>query len=252
MDIMKQALEAPGPRIDPSPYFVRPPPPVHGAPDELPLIFLYIMNLFVKIVIAQFISEAAIKPEAADPIGTVAVNVIARQQHCWRGVSLMDMMIAKYRIVCPVLFGSRGGEKTQQGRKRLGWKADVNGTWVDDQTHNDRMAGLGAGYAAISLRDFSRSTSMTNPFPPTKYWAAMAAIVNTPPAEVSNTQCTVLKAMIDGYEMRFMTFYGSAAVAALKVAVVDFPTRAPEQSSAVTALSFLRSKIQDQFGLRLG
>lgn len=249
MNILKMARELPSPQCDPSTLFVQPPPPVPGEPDQLPLLFIYIMNIFTKVVINQFISEAGIKPAAADPIGTVAVNIIAR--NTWRGVSLIDMLIAKFRITCPVLFGFRGNEKTEQGRERLGWWKN-NGDWVSDNQHTDRMTGLAAGYAAVSLRDFSKVTSMKNPYPPPKYWSAMAAIVSTPPAEVSNTQYVVLKGMIDGYEKRFLTFYGSAAQAALKVAVVDFPTRAPEQNTSVTSLSFLRGKIQDELGLNLG
>lgn len=250
LEVMRQALQYQGPLCDPSPYFVHVPPPVEGAPDQLPLVFLYIMNLFCKTIISQFISEAGTKPEAADPIGTVAVNIIARAAHCWRGIPLIDMLISKFRKACPVLFGFRGNEKTEQGRERLGWWKQ-HGDWVSENIHNDRMTGLGAGYASISLRDFSKVTSMKNPYPPSKYWTSMASILSTPPGEVSNTQYLVLKAMIDGYEMRFLTFYGSAARAALKIAVVDFPRRAAEQNASVTALSFLGKKVQEDFGLRL-
>lgn len=251
MEIMKKSLEYQTPTWDPSPFFVQVPAPVEGQPDQLPLVFLYLMNIFAKTITMQFTSEAGIKPEAADSIGTVAVNIIARPANSWRGVSFIDMLIAKFRITCPVLFGFRGNEKTEQGRARLGWwKQD--GQWVSESVHNDRMTGLGAGFAAISLRDFSRVTSMKNPYPPYHYWRALACILNTPTNEVSNTQYVVLKAMIEGFEMRFLTFYGSAAKAALKVAVVDFPARAPEQNASVTSLGFLGKKIQDEFGLRLG
>lgn len=248
MAIMKSAQEYGGPQYDPTPLYVRPPPPVAGQPNTLPILFIYIMNIFTKTILTQFITEAGIKPAAADPIGTVTVNILARNG--WRGASLIDILIAKFRITCPVLFGFRGNESTEQGRKRLGWwKTD--GEYVTEDIHNDRMTGLGAGFAAISLRDFSKAASMRNPFPPTKYWQAMAMIVSTPKEEVCNTQFLVLKAMIDGYEMKFLGFYGNAARAALRVAVVEFPKRAGERNSAVNALAFLEGKILDELGLRL-
>lgn len=142
--------------------------------------------------------------------------------------------MAKFRVVCPVLFGLRGSDKTERGRLAIGWKKDGPG-YVTEQTHNDRMTGLGAGFASISLRDFSK-TAKANPYPPVNYWKALAGIVNSPPNETSNTQYVVLRAMIEGHEQRFLNFYGNAAIAALRLALIDFPKRAPANASAAQSL----------------
>lgn len=218
--------------------------------DILPALFIYLLNIFSKALISQFVDEAGAAPKTADPIGVVAVSVFAQAELCWRGAPLIDILICKMRVACPVLFGIRGSEKTEEGRARLGWKRGDGGEWVSDQVHNTRMTGLGAGYAAISLRDFSKSSNK-NPFPPTMYWRSMASIVNTPPEEASSTQYIVLKAMIENYEQRFMSFYGSAARAALQVALIDFPGRAQENTVAVTSLKVLGDKLRRDTGLRL-
>jgi nucleoporin GLE1 len=239
--------------MDPSNFVLEPRNPVDGATHDdatLPSIFLYLINIFAKAAIAQFINEAGARPETADPVGVCVAATLSEPDFLWRGTSLIDIMLAKFRIVCPVLFGYRGSEKTEQGRQRLGWWKD-SGRWVPEQQHMDRMTGLGAGFASISLRNFAMSKK-TNPFPPRVYWTAMARIVNTPSAEISDTQCVVLKAMVESYEQKFIEFYGTAAIAALRTALLDFPARAPQKSAAVNSLEVLAQMLKRDTGLVLG
>jgi nucleoporin GLE1 len=253
--VLRAALTTiPSPEVDPGMVMLSTPKTAEnpGTPnngDMLPSLYIYLLNIFAKSCIRQFIDEAGVKPHTADPIGVAAVSVFAQAEFCWRGHSLIDIMIAKMRVVCPVLFGIRGNEKTEEGRARLGWWRE-DGNWVSEQVHNIRMTGLGAGYAAISLRDFSKS-KMKNPYPPTHYWQSMAAIVSTPSDEVSSTQYTVLKAMIDNYTQRFMDHYGHAAMAALQVSLVDFPSRAVEKNVAANTLMVLGDKLSRDVGLKL-
>ncbi|EAQ86455.1 hypothetical protein CHGG_07708 [Chaetomium globosum CBS 148.51] len=239
--------------MDPSRFVLEPRNPAEGAAHNdatLPSIFLYLINIFAKAAIAQFINEAGARPETADPVGVCVAATLSEPDFLWRGSSLIDIMLAKFRIVCPVLFGYRGSEKTEQGRQRLGWWKD-GGQWVPEQQHMDRMTGLGAGFASISLRNFAMSKK-TNPFPPRVYWTAMARIVNTPHAEISDTQCVVLKAMVENYEQKFIEFYGTAAIAALRTALVDFPSRVPQKSAAVNSLEVLAQMLKRNTGLVLG
>lgn len=226
--------------------------PVEGAVhngDKLPAAFIYLLNHLAKAIIHQFTSEVGANPKSAEPIGIVAAHIFSNKDFHWRGKSMIDILVAKFRIVCPVLFGARGDDKTTAGRAAVGWKKE-DGHWISDQAHADRMTGLGAGFAAISLRDFSKA-SKPNPYPPTNYWKAMAFIVNSPPQLISNTQFTVLKAMIDGHEGRFIQFYGNAAIAALRAALVEFPKKAPANSHTAQGLQVLGQMLQKDRGLVL-
>jgi len=160
LGILKESLTSvPSVSIDPSMFMVSKPEPKEGAThngDQLPALLIFLLNQLSKSVIAQFIDEAGVSTAAADPVGILVASVFSQKDLLWRGKPLIDILMAKMRVVCPVLFGLRGSEKTEEGRARLGWKR-INGNWIDDQTHNTRMTGLGAGYAAISLRDFSNS-----------------------------------------------------------------------------------------------
>jgi len=217
--------------------------------EQLPSLFLYLLNIFSKTIINQFINECGAQPKAADPLGVIAAQVFSNENYLWRGKTLIDILMAKFRVACPVVFGYRGSEKTEQGRTRLGWRKDGAG-WAPEQQHTDRMKGLAVGYAAISLRDFSKSRN-TNPWPPSKYWTSLARIVNTTPAEMSNTQCVVLRAMIETYEERFLQFYGSAAVAALRSALIDFPKKAPAKTPSTAGLEVLAQMLKRDIGLEL-
>ncbi|RDA87690.1 hypothetical protein CP532_3799 [Ophiocordyceps camponoti-leonardi (nom. inval.)] len=253
--LLKQVLkgEIPSPPVQVSRFVADPREPVSGNridDENLPSLFIYLLNVCAKGIINQFINECGANPKAADPIGVFTAHLFSQPDFQWRGKSLIDILLAKFRIVCPVLFGSRGNDKTEQGRSALGWRKD-GPAWITEQNHNDRMAGLGAGFAAISLRDFSK-TSKTNPYPPSHYWKAFSLIVNTPAAETSNTQCVVLRAMIDGHDRRFIDLYGNAAIAALRLALVDFPQKAPPNSPAAGSLRALAEVLRAEKGLVLG
>ncbi|KAL2129368.1 hypothetical protein VTI74DRAFT_7886 [Chaetomium olivicolor] len=248
-----RANSVPTQLVDPNNFLLEPRGPVEGAQfnePAVPSLFIYLLNVFAKAVISQFINEAGARPETADPIGVCVASTLSEPDMLWRGGSMIDILLAKFRIVCPVLFGYRGSEKTQQGRERLGWWKD-NGQWISEQQHMDRMTGLGAGFAAIALRNFALSKKQ-NPYPPRYYWSAMAKIVNTPSAEISNTQCVVLKSMVQNYEQKFIEFYGTAAVAALRTALIEFPARAPQKSAAVNSLEVLAQMLKRDTGLVLG
>ncbi|KAK2602556.1 hypothetical protein N8I77_009074 [Diaporthe amygdali] len=254
--ILKEALanEVGSPMVDPSLVVFTPRQPVEGAMHnaELPLLFLFLLNHLAKAIINQFINEAATNTKTADPIGVCAAAIFSDPTFQWRGQPLIDILMAKIYVVCPVLIGARGSEKTDAGRDLVGWKR--RGTaWVPEAEHMDRMTGLAAGYAAIALRDFSK-TKKQNPYPMTHYWESMAKIVNTPPQQMSVTQCVVLRSMIDHHEARFLQFYGSAAIAALRLALVDFPaaaTAAGLKNNAVQSLAVHAELLKTKVGLNL-
>ncbi|GAB0132623.1 hypothetical protein EsDP_00001052 [Epichloe bromicola] len=260
MALLRQSLDGqlPSPMVDGSRFVATPrQPSTEDVPNNgptIPSLFVYIMNIIAKGIITQFIDECGVKPRAADPIGVFTAQVFSHKDFSWRGQSLIDILLAKFRVVCPVLFGSRGNDESERGKQALGWKRarieDGLSSWVTEKNHNDRMAGLGAGFASISLRDFSKA-SKANPYPPTNYWKAFACIVNSPPNEISNTQLVVLRSMIDGHEQRFLNFYGNAAVAALRLALVEFPKKAPADSSGAGSLRALGDSLRSDGGLAL-
>ncbi|RKF74505.1 Nucleoporin GLE1 [Golovinomyces cichoracearum] len=217
--------------------------------DKLPIAFIYLLGAFCKAICAQLVSEAALKPQAASPIGILAARVFSDRRLHWRGESLIDMLIAKMCVVCPVLFGVRGDESTREGRTRIGWRK-IDGVFISEQAHFDRMSGIAAGYAAISLRDFSR-TKWKNPYPATNYWSTLSIIVNTPREETFSTQFVILKSLIEHSFSRFITFYGDMAIAALHAALVEFPRRGAEGSASVGSLKTLGATLQKDHGLIL-
>lgn len=227
--ILQEALKFSSPSIDVAPYLVS--FPQVAGPLPMSGVFFYLINIFSKSVISQFISEASVSAKAADPIGVVAVTMFATANFKVNTtLPLIDVLLAKFHVCCPVLWGIYGDQKTPAGRTRIGWWKE-DGRWVSEQRHFERMSGLGAGYAALTLRDFSKSRN-ENPFPNTQYWRAFAAISNVAPENVQPTHFIVLKAMVDGTVPRFIGFYGMAAMAALRYALVDLPARAPKSVAA--------------------
>lgn len=219
---------------------------------ELPSLFLYLVNQLAKCVIKQFISESSANTKTADPIGVLVATVFSAPELHWCGESLIDILIAKFHVVCPVLFGARGNEETKQGREALGYQRAGDGH-ISPANHYTRQVGLAAGFAAVTLRDFSRSKK-TNPYPMRHYWEAFAGIVNTAVKDLSTTQCVVLKAMVENYEQRFLLFYGHAGMAALRLALVDIPENAKASGNStpgVNLLDVLAKTLRSKYGLIL-
>ncbi len=57
--------------------------------------------------------------------------------------------------------------------------------------------------------------------------------------------------MIDGYEVSFFKFYGNAALAALRIALVVFPDQALEASTAASSLSVVADKLRKEYCLQM-
>lgn len=242
------------PSIDVTQYLVQNHQPP-GANKQGPAVLVFLLNHFAKNIVSQFISESAVDPKTADAIGVLAVTVFARPQYLFNGQSLIDFLWAKYHKHCPVLFGIWASERTQAGRARLGWQMD-GGAFVRDQEHYVRMSGLGAGFAALTLRDFSKSKN-ANPAPNRIYWESLARILNTPAQQTQPTHFVVLKAMIETSVPRIISTFGGAGLAALRQAMIAFPNeRGPQDEKgkklpAVTALQAMPMVLQRDLNLTL-
>jgi nucleoporin GLE1 len=183
------------------------------------------LNIFSKAIISQFGGESGISIKAAEPAGVLVAQIFATPEYQVNGHSLIDILLAKLHFACPVLWGVYGDEQTPEGRVRLGWRRE-DGRLVSEGRHHERVSGLGAGFASIALRNFTKSR-LQNPFPPTNFWECLTNILNVPPAKVQPTHLFVLKAMLENSVERFIQFFGSAAIAALRYALVTLPASLP-------------------------
>ena len=221
----------------------------------IPSLLLYLVSIFSKALTAAFTGECAVHPANADPFGTMAAQIFSLPElqyhrnipstnsglHYDRfggsvptppmtpsSVSLISILMAKLHAVGPILFGISGSETTQQGRTRLGWRKQ-DGGFIPALNHYDRQVGLAAGYASISLRNFSKARGKTNPCPPSHFWESFSYIINTPGDKVQISHILVLKTLLEVGFDRFILFFGSDAIAALRKAVVEFPRTFPAE-----------------------
>ena len=229
IETLKKAATLTEPQVDIT-MFLASPPQVDDRNG--PALLVYLLNIFAKAMIAQFINEVGVKPLIADNLGTVASHIFALDNFRWKGISLIDILIAKFHVVCPVLFGIYGNERTLEGKQRLGWwREEGGGAFVPEQRHFERMTGLGAGFAGISLKNYEKARPQ-NPYPDTHYWTSLARITNVPPQEITQTHFIVLKGMIENFESKFLHFFGDAAIAALRLGLIELPRRSPPSVAA--------------------
>ena len=220
--------------------------------DQLPSIFFYLLNICAKALVNQFILEAGVKPESADAIGMSAMTIFTAPTLLWRSRSFIDILICKFRAACPVLFGIRGSEETVKGRIALGWRRTErhSGAFVDSNVHNGIMTGLAAGYASISLRNFSKARRI-NPYPPPNWWYAFAAVTKTQAGHISNTHFVVLKAMVEHFEQKIFDFYADKGIGQFVITLSMFPHKAQRETPEVKAVMALAQMVRLKQGLEL-
>ena len=250
---LQDARKMESPQVDVREFIAQPPlESQHPSQCQVPGLGIYLLNMFSKSVISQFASESAVSPMSAEPVGVLVVQIFSNEEFFHHGRTMIDILLAKFHLVCPVLWDIYGDEQTPVGKLRLGWRRQ-QGQFVADQTHAERMNGFGAGFAAIALRNFSKVRSK-NPFPPTNYWECLANIVNVPPSEVELTHLYVLKTMVENSTSRFILFFDGAAIAALRHALVEFPARLRDgtrESAASKSINLLVESLHKDKNLSL-
>lgn len=239
----------PGPSIDIRPFIAFPPDEIAQTEHKVPAMLIYGLNMLSKALISALIGEASIKSAHAEPIGIVAAQIFSMDSFMFKGLPMSDILLAKYRVVCPALWGSTGDEKTESGRQALGWwRVEAGGPFVSEQTHMDRMTALGAGFAALTLRNFGKA-QRPNPFPNTIFWTSIQKILTIAPADMQETQIALLYAMLRGSSERILVFFGQVGLALLRRAIVELPAALPRQTMTVNQLKLLKDTYAQDRGL---
>lgn len=223
-DIITATRNAGGPTIDIRPFFATQSIPnlSNEADAQYPCILLYAYICFVKFAIKQFEQEAANEDgRIIAELGAIVASLMIDPNFVWNNVPMTDLLLAKFHRVCPILFGIRGNMETKEGQVRLGM-LPVGGEAPAVNVYNQRMLGLAAGYAALSLRVVEKPA-----IPASEYWRALAFLCNTPSASLYGGHFMVIKGLLKDYAKKFITMYGRAGRAMILRATVTLPARAP-------------------------
>ncbi|CAG8023221.1 unnamed protein product [Penicillium nalgiovense] len=237
---LEKALAYPEPTVDIRKFIAFPPEDIANSENKVPAMLIYGLNILAKSLISSLLAEASIKQSHAEPIGIIAAQIFSFDMFTYKGLHMSDIMWAKYRVVCPALWGFTGNDKTEGGRRVLGWwRSADSGSWVSEQVHMDRMTALGAGYAAMTLRNFAKSPRR-NPFPNTMFWVSIHKILAIPPSELQETQIALLAALLRSSGERILGFFGQYGLAMMHYVIVDLPRKLGRETMAVTQLSTLK------------
>jgi nucleoporin GLE1 len=228
------------PSIDIRKFIAFPPDEIAQTEQMVPAMLIYGLNMFSKALISALITEASINPGHAEPLGIVAAQIFSFEGFMFKSIHMGDILLAKYRVLCPALWGSTGNDKTESGRQALGWwREEAGGPFVSEQTHMDRMTALGAGYAALTLRNFGKA-KRTNPFPNRMFWTSLQKLLSVPPAQIKDTQISLLHAMLQNSSERILAFFGQIGLALMRRAIIELPAALPRQTMSVNQLKLLK------------
>ncbi|KAL3449601.1 hypothetical protein BJX65DRAFT_272687 [Aspergillus insuetus] len=238
---LEKAASIAEPSVDVRQFIAFPPEEIAKSEDsKVPALLIYAMNILAKSLISSLLTEASINQGHAEPVGILAAQIFSMDAFIYKGQHMVDILWAKYHVVCPALWGFSGNEKTESGRRALGWwRESPDGPFISEQGHADRMTALGAGFAALTLRNFGK-TERKNPFPNTLFWDSLQKILNIPSSEIQDTHATLLSAMLRSSAVRFVGLFGHIGLAVMRRAIVDLPNSLPKQSMAVNQLKLLK------------
>ena len=226
-DSFDVALNTPGPTVDIRPFLVNQtiPPLANESEAQYPAFLLYMWIMFEKFLLKQFEKEASNEDgRIIQEIGLIAASLFADQRYMWKGVSLIDVLLAKMHHICPIMFGVLGNMNTVEGQKRLGWMP-IDKQPPTAEIYMQRIRGLSAGFAAMSLRAFKTVPAL----PMSEYWRCLVHVCNTPSADMYPGHFAILNGLLRDFYKKFLGFYGIQAKGVLRRAVVDIPARAPER-----------------------
>jgi nucleoporin GLE1 len=253
--ILQGAQRAPGPTVDARDYMVNAGTLTSMPPNttQVPAVFVYLLNMAAKAAINTIKGTAVAVTEA---VGITVAFVFGSIDLRLHGESFIDVLLAKYHFVCPMLFGIYGKENTEGGRVRLGWPFSIgdNGRrlWIDEKEFFEEQTALAIGWASLTLRDFAKAKTSKNACPPWNYWMSIARITNTPADQVTRVHFIVLKNLLENHADKFIKFYGQAGTVALRTAIVVFPGRqGAKQTTERNGLEFLRDGLRKQFNITL-
>ncbi|KAJ5180611.1 hypothetical protein N7492_003821 [Penicillium capsulatum] len=237
---LEKACAIAEPTVDVKEFIAFPPDEIANSETKAPALLIYGLNILAKSLISALLNEASINPDHAEPIGILAAQIFSMDQFMYGTIHMSDILWAKYRVVCPALWGFTGNDKTDAGRRALGWwREDAQGPFVKEQTHLDRMTALGAGFPALTLRNFGK-TQRRNPFPNTIFWTSIQKILSIPAAELQDTQVTILQAMLRSSGERILGFFGHFGLVLLRRAIVDLPPHLTRKTMSVNQLKLLQ------------
>lgn len=245
------ASRFPEPSVDIRRFLAYPPKEIADSEHKVPALLIYGLNIFAKCLISALITEASINPAHAESIGIVAAQIFSMDSFIYQGIHMSDILWAKYRVVCPALWGFNGDDKTEEGKLALGWwREEASGPFIADQAHLDRMTALGAGFSAITLRNFGKS-ARRNPFPNIIFWDSINKILAIPAAEMRDTQITLLHTMLRFSGERILTFFGRFGLSLLQRAIIKLPAALERQTMSVHQLKVLRETYLRDFNIWL-
>lgn len=238
---LEKAAAIAEPSVDIRQFLAFPPENIDKAENaNVPALLIYGLNIFAKALISSLITEASINSGHAEPIGIVAAQIFSMDSFVYQGHHMVDILWAKYRVVCPALWGFYGDENTEPGRRAVGWwKEGPEGPFISEQGHTDRMTALGAGFASLTLRNFGR-TPRRNPFPNHMFWYSMHKIVSVSPDDLQETHVSLLAAMLRSSAERIVGFFGHVGLALMRKAIVEIPATIPRQTMSVNQLKLLK------------
>lgn len=232
-------------------FIAFPPEEIANTENKVPALLIYGFNIFAKCLVSALLTEASIKPRHAESVGIAAAQIFSMESFIYKGIHLSDILWAKYRVVCPALWGFNGDVNTEEGKRALGWwREEANGPFIGEQAHLDRMTALGAGFGAITLRNFGKS-ARRNPFPNIIFWKSISKILAIPPSQLTDTQITLLHNMLRFSGERILTFFGQFGLALLRRAIIKLPAAFERQTMPVNQLKVLKETYERDYNIKL-
>lgn len=206
--------------------------------DEL--AYKCLLNIVAKTLVSQAETEVVVRPAAAVPIATLAVQLM--QQFPELDYFLSARVVKK----CCFVLGHTCAVDTEQGRVRMGWRR-AHGKWEPEVKYEERVGGICSVWAVMC-----RLHPASHPlFSMAAQWRFLARLLNTDAALVANCHFVIVCNWWEASAREFCSVYGRQAHKAVRLALGAWSDVGRQRLyPATTRLEILGEKLQlGDFGL---
>jgi nucleoporin GLE1 len=72
------------------------------------------------------------------------------------------------------------------------------------------------------------------------FWTSLQKLLSVPPAQIKDTQISLLHAMLQNSSERILAFFGQIGLALMRRAIIELPAALPRQTMSVNQLKLLK------------
>ncbi|GMM30640.1 nucleoporin [Martiniozyma asiatica (nom. inval.)] len=189
---------------------------------SLKLAYHWLLNFTAKAIVSQAETEVSLNSKMALPLAKLTLNLILLNPE------LLELLKARLIKKCPLIIGYTCDIKTEEGRKKMGWKRSSDGKFEDENRYTERLSGIMTLFAVMTRLKIDGTfvgvnfTQVKHPLPIFNSWTFLARMIDTNPILITPVHFAVVGAWWEACCVEFEMAYRRQAAKLLALATTKW------------------------------